>query len=143
MDLTTTPTTAAFTAPALLPGNTVYAPVTITNSGSLGLRYAATATYTGDTTLGAHLQASIATGVSTCDAAGFTSGTILATGRPLSGALFGDPTQGAQAGDRALPAAASDVLCVAVALPASVPNGAAGVSVTGAFTFTAEQTRNN
>ena len=57
--------------------------------------------------------------------------------------IFGDPTQGAQSGDRTLNAGASEVLCIQVSLPSSSGNTYQGITTTATFTFNAEQTANN
>ncbi|MDO8613371.1 MAG: hypothetical protein Q7R32_11200 [Dehalococcoidia bacterium] len=49
----------------------------------------------------------------------------------------------AQAGDRALAAGASDVLCFLVSLPLSTGNGFQSLTTTPTFDFVAEQTKNN
>jgi hypothetical protein len=57
--------------------------------------------------------------------------------------IIGDPTQGAQAGDRVLAAAADEVLCFHVLLPDTATDDVAGLTTTATFTFDAEQTANN
>ena len=146
VDLVATPATAVVTASAMAPGDQVTAPLDIANSGSLELRYSATSTSTEDT-LAAELDLTIKTGVTTCDDANWAAdGTVIYTG-PLGSTstigLFGDPTQGAQAGDRVLAAGANEVLCVNVTLPLSATNASQGQSTSATFTFDAEQTVNN
>jgi hypothetical protein len=70
------------------------------------------------------------------------NGTSLYTGTLANGA-FGDPTAGAQAGDRTLAGAASEVLCFAATLPSATGNAFQGATTTATFTFSAEQTANN
>jgi hypothetical protein len=117
----------------------------VNNDGSLQLRYSGVSVTTEDV-LAAQLDLTIKSGVTTCTNAGFgASGTVVyATGDlgSVAGtALFGSPTQGAQAGDRVLNAGVSEVLCFNVTLPlATVP---AATTTTATFTFDAEQTANN
>jgi hypothetical protein len=98
--------------------------------------------------LAAELDLTIKTGVTTCSNADFdTDGTVIygpaALGSVAGVNVIGDPTQGAQAGDRVLAAAASEVLCFNVLLPASAGDAIAGLTTTATFTFSAEQTANN
>ena len=57
--------------------------------------------------------------------------------------LVGDPTQGAQAGDRTLNGGRTEVLCFLVALPSSSGNTYQGLSSTATVAFQAEQTATN
>ena len=52
-------------------------------------------------------------------------------------------TVGAQAGDRTLAGAASEVLCFQAALPSATTSTYQGATTTATFTFSAEQTQNN
>jgi|SRR5450759_264377 hypothetical protein len=69
-------------------------------------------------------------------------GTSLYTGA-LASAAVGDPTQGAQAGDRTLAAAGSESLCFRATLPLATGNAYQNATTTTTFTFQAEQTANN
>jgi hypothetical protein len=69
-------------------------------------------------------------------------GTTLYSGA-LASAAFGNPSAGAQAGDRTLNAAASETLCFAANLPTSTGNAFQGATTSTTFTFSAEQTANN
>lgn len=147
LDLTAAPASAVFTVSDMAPGDAEVAALTIGNSGSIALRYAATST-TSENTLAAELDLTIKTGVTTCSAAGFdTDGTVVYgpadLGNTTPVALFGDATQGADAGDRTLGAGASEALCFRVALPLSANNSSQGASTTATFQFEAEQTDNN
>ena len=152
VDITAAPATAVLTAPAMAPGDSVTAPVTITNSGTAELRYAMTSTASGNTDLAAGLFFRVRSGVTTCSTEGFAAtGTNVygaaTPSRPLGGsaaiAIFGAPTQGADAGDRTLAAGASETLCLQITLPTSAPNSLASKTTTATFTFAAEQTKNN
>lgn len=146
IDIVATPATAVVTMPAMAPGDQVTAPLDVDNSGSLEFRYAATSTTTEDA-LASELVLTIKTGVTTCDDANWTAdGTAVYTG-VLGGttpvALFGDASQGSDAGDRVLAAGGTEVLCFNVTLPLSASNTSQGLATTATFTFDAEQTANN
>ena len=80
-----------------------------------------------------------------CTAGTFAGGTVQFGPAVLgaSGPVFGNPTQGAQAGDRALGAASNEQLCFVAALPLSTGNAFQAATTTVSFTFDAEQTKNN
>lgn len=146
VDLTVAPTTAVVTVPAMAPGDRVTAPLTVGNAGSLNLRYAMTSTTTEDT-LAAALVFTVKSGVATCSNAGFgATGTVVYSG-PLGSTatmpVFGNPAQGAQAGDRTIAAGGNEVLCLNVTLPLAAANTTQGQTTTATFTFAAEQTINN
>lgn len=147
LDLTVAPASTAITGLGLTPGDGVTAPLTITNSGSLALRYSMISVTTEDI-LASELVMTIKSGVTTCDSANFgASGTVLfngivgSTGAGVN--VLGDSAQGAQLGDRVLAPAASEVLCIDVQLPLSASNATQGQSTTATFTVNAEQTANN
>lgn len=146
IDLVATPATAVVTATDMAPGDQVTAELDALNNGTLELRYSATSTTTEDT-LAAELVLTVKSGVSTCDDANWTadgavlySGVLGTTGTTT---VFGDATQGADAGDRVLAAGANEPLCFNVTLPLAANNAAQGLSSTATFTFDAEQTANN
>ncbi|MCP5025756.1 MAG: hypothetical protein GY929_05675, partial [Actinomycetia bacterium] len=89
----------------------------------------------------------IKSGVTTCDDANWAAdGTVLYSGvlgTLATTTVFGDVTQGSQAGDRVLAAAANEALCFNVSLPLGAANSAQGLSTTATFDFVAEQTANN
>ena len=67
----------------------------------------------------------------------------LYTGK-LSSAVIGDPTQGAQAGDRTLVATTgSDTLTFTVSMPIATGDVYQGTTCSVDFVFAAEQTSNN
>jgi spore coat-associated protein N len=147
VDISTNPTTALVTYSDMAPGDEVTNPITVSNDGSLELRYAVTSTTTEDT-LAAQLDLTIKTGVTTCTNAGFdTDGTVIYGPADLGSTtgtdVIGDPTQGAQAGDRTLAASANEDLCFNVELPSSTGDSFQGLTTTATFTFAAEQTANN
>jgi spore coat-associated protein N len=168
--ISTLPTSALVTYTNMVPGDVVTAPLTVTNGGSLALRYAVTSTTTEDT-LAAQLDLEIKSGVTTCDDTHFgDDGTTIyvAGGGPgdlgsIAGInVVGDPTTGHQAGDRYLsgssdivdldgtypPGAGADApthedLCFQVSLPSGTGDTFQGLTTTATFTFNAEQRRNN
>ena len=86
--------------------------------------------------------------MATCTNAGFgVDGTVLYgpgdIGSTLGINLVGDPAPGAQAGDRTLSAAGSEVLCINVSLPLGTGNMYQSLSTTASFNFIGEQTANN
>lgn len=143
VDISTSPTSALVTFSGMVPGDLVTAPLTVSNAGTLELRYAMTTAITGSTTLSDGLELQIKSGVTTCTNAGFGgSGTSLYNSTLTTGAI-GDAAQGNQTGDRTLAASTSEVLCFQVRLPSSAGTGLQGLSTTATFTFAAEQTSNN
>jgi predicted ribosomally synthesized peptide with SipW-like signal peptide len=144
----------SLTTAALMPGDAVRSPVTVENDGSAQLRYAVSQTSTNADTLLLRDELSLViltedtgggafgTDGDYCDDA---NGTSLHASAALgaSSNLVGDPTQGADSGDRTLNAAANEVLCFYVSLPLSAANSSQGASTTTTFTFDAEQTANN
>lgn len=145
IDIATSPTTALLTMSAMVPGDQVTAPLTVQNNGTLQLRYAMRSTTTEDT-LAAQLVLTVKSGVNDCSNGGWSAtGTTLYSGilgSQAATAVLGSVADGAQAGDRTLAAAGSEVLCFNVTLPANASLGS-GASTTATFTFQAEQTTNN
>lgn len=146
VDLVATPASAVVTASAMAPGDQQTASLVVANSGTLELRYAVTSTTTEDVLAG-QLALTIKSGVTTCDEANWaTDGTVLYSGvlgTAATTTIFGDVTQGAQAGDRVLAASANETLCFNVTLPLAAANAAQGLSSSATFAFEAEQTANN
>jgi len=145
--ISTSPASAVVTFSNMAPGDLVTAPLTVSNDGTLALRYAVSSTTT-ENVLAGQLLLTIKTGVTTCTSGGFgADGTtvygpdVLGNTTPVN--LIGDPTQGAQAGDRTLAASANEVLCFKVSLPLATGNAFQGLTSTATFTFAGEQTTNN
>jgi predicted ribosomally synthesized peptide with SipW-like signal peptide len=146
VDISTSPTTALVTFSGMMPGDEVTNPITVSNDGTPELRYAVTSTTTEDV-LAAELDLTIKSGVTTCTNAGFdTDGSVVYATDDLGSMaginVIGDPTQGAQAGDRTLAASANEVLCFNVALPLA-STGPEDTTTTATFAFQAEQTQSN
>jgi hypothetical protein len=146
LDISASPATALFTATAMAPGDSATAPLTVSNDGSLDLRYAIESD-TDEDVLAAQLDLTIKSGVTTCDNTDWDAdGTVLYNGILGSTSvetLVGDKTQGADTGDRTLAATANEELCFHVELPLTAPDASQGVTTTATFTFYAEQTVNN
>lgn len=127
----------------MAPGDSVTAALTVSNAGTLQLRYAMTTSISGSTTLSDGLELQVKSGVTTCTTAGFgTDGTSLYNSTLTAGAI-GSAAQGGQGGDRTLNAGANEALCFQVRLPSSAADSLQGLSATATFTFVAEQTTNN
>lgn len=137
IDITSSPT-VAFTVTGMVPGDTNTQALTIANAGTAQFRYAMTAA--ASNTLGSTLTLTVKD-IGT-DCATFDGTTVLAA-TALDGAAIGSPTQGAQAGDRTLAGAASEVLCFRVSLPIGTGDALQGGTSAATFTFDAEQTANN
>jgi predicted ribosomally synthesized peptide with SipW-like signal peptide len=147
IDISTNPTTALVTFSGMAPGDQVTNPITVSNAGTLQLRYAVTSTTT-ENVLAAQLDLTIKTGVTACTNAGFgASGTVIYgpgdLGSTTGTNVIGNPAQGAQAGDRTLNASANEALCFHVELPSGTGNSFQGLTTTATFAFAAEQTANN
>lgn len=146
-----TPVTNAVSLPNMAPGDTVYGPITVSNTGSLALRYAmlSTSDATDANFLAAQLQMTVKTGIAaaSCNAAGWSGGAVAspaaAFGSTTGTKVFGDAAVGFQTGDRTLAAAATEVLCVQVTLPFSTGNTYQNKTTTAVFRYDAEQTANN
>jgi hypothetical protein len=146
VEISTSPATAFLHMSNMAPGDQVTAPITVSNDGSLDLRYAVTSTTTEDT-LAAQLKLTIKSGVTTCTNADFGgSGTVL-YGPEILGTMsgtevIGDPAPGFQSGDRPLDVDGSEDLCFSVTLRSDAI-GPMSAATTATFTFDAEQTTNN
>jgi len=147
LDISTSPVSAIVSFSAMAPGDTVTAPVTVSNDGTMQMRYAIRSTTTEDF-LAAQLDLTIKTGVTTCNNGGFSADGAVIYGAGDAGNigglnLVGDPSQGAHAGDRTLDAASNEILCIRVSLPSSTGNSYQGLTTTATLEFLAEQTANN
>ena len=147
--INTSPTTALVTFSNMAPGDEVVNPITVSNNGSLQLRYAVTSTTT-ENTLAAQLDMTIKSGVTTCTTGDFgTDGTVLYGPDDLGSMtpgdnVIGNPAQGDDPpGDRTLAASSSEVLCFKVSLPISTGNTFQNGTTTATFDFQSEQTTNN
>lgn len=144
LDISTQPA-AAVTAAHMVPGDSVVETLTVSNDGSVELRYSMSTTITGDTMLADQLQLTIKGGLTNCTEAAMTdgaSGTVIYQGS-LSMAGFGDATAGQQTGDRVLSPAGDEALCLRLLMPLDTSNEYQGKTTTATFNFSAEQTANN
>lgn len=141
IDLSLSPTTALFTASAMMPGDAVNGTLVVSNAGTGQLRYAMTSSATNADGLGLATLLTLAVREVGSGCAAFDG--PLVSGGILSGAAFGDPAQGADGGDRVLAGATSETLCFRASLPLTVPASIQGAATTVTFTFDAEQTANN
>jgi hypothetical protein len=137
------------TTSALMPGDSVTDDVVVENDGTAELRYAMTTSSTNPDSKA--LRDALTLTVKTIDVT--TPGTpcndfdgastLYDAVLGASTAGFGDPTAGADTGDRTLTAGANETLCFRVSLPSSTGNSAQGATTTTTFTFDAEQTSSN
>ena len=128
----------SFTATDILPGDTGSQTITVSDTGTGALRYAMTSSSDNSDGKGLADQMTLLVRAGTCAAPGAT----VYTGS-LSAAAFGDPTQGAQSGDRTVAAGASDSLCFTWTFPLASGNAYKSAATAATFTFAAEQTANN
>ena len=128
----------AFTVTNLMPGDSGSQTVTVSNTGTGAARYALSTSATNTDTKGLAAQMTLTIKAGTCPG----SGTALYSGA-LGSAAFGSSTQGAQPGDRDVPAAGSDSLCFAWSFPLTSGNPFQAAATTATFTFASEQTANN
>ena len=135
------PASALLTSSNMMPGDTLPGTLVVSNSGTGALRYAMTSASTNADAKGLMNQLTLTVKTLGTSCALF-DGTSVYAGA-LASALFGDPTQGAQAGDRTLAGAGSETLCFRATLPLATGNAYQNATTTTTFTFQAEQTANN
>lgn len=131
---------------SLVPGDEKYAGLTITNAGSLRMRYSVTAL--SSSPLAATLRlgvVALGTGTTSCTAATFAQGSpASALDEPFGATpaleLIGSDSAGPQPGDRVLAAGDNERLCLRVGFPTGAGLGAAarGTSASTTFVVTAE-----
>ena len=133
-----------------MPGSSITDDVVVENTGTAQLRYSVYQASTDDSSPnGPALYGALALVVRTIDAT--TPGTpcndfdgtqLFSSTLSVSGNVVGNPTSGADSGDRTLNAAANETLCFQVSLPFGTGNTYQGATSTTTFTFDAEQTAN-
>ena len=158
VDISTAPVTALLSLNPMGPGDEVSNPITITNSGSLELRYSLQRSADNPDAKGLRDILRIRVGLkggAGCDFPYYDSdgtATALSDDTQLYEGLnfpatatdtVGSAAQGAQAGDRVVAASASEDLCFAVTMPLSTSNAYQGSLTTATFDFVSEQTTNN
>ncbi|MCJ7668936.1 MAG: CalY family protein, partial [Dehalococcoidia bacterium] len=144
------PATAMFTVSNMAPGDIEYGGLEVTNNGSLELRYAMTTTADDTSTLDEQLDLTIdVVTASGNDTIWYTADDVVGDANiygpdgVLASALFGNTTQGEQAGDRTLASSVSEKLRFKVTLPLGTGDSYQNTTCTVAFIFDAEQTDNN
>jgi spore coat-associated protein N len=143
--------TATLTASTkMAPGDVTYRPITVTNTGSLDLRYAVTGITSAQTkALSTQLKYTIYQGVTApqCTAGTVGGGTAVVTDATIgttTAPLIGTTAPGQQSNERPIAAGGpADVLCVAIGLPIATTSTYAKATATVLLTFVGEQTRNN
>ncbi|MDQ4096689.1 MAG: CalY family protein [Actinomycetota bacterium] len=119
------------------PGDVKYAPLTVTNSGTLNLSYTMTTSATNPDTKELRdtlaLEARTVANEAACDSGGSGFNASTTTVIP-SGAL-----SAAAISARTLSAGASEVLCFKVALPSSAGDALQGATTVATFSFTGTQ----
>lgn len=128
----------SFTATGIMPGDSGSQTITVSNTGTGALRYAVSTSATNADTKGLAAQMTLTVKAGTCPGAGAN----LYSGA-LGSAALGSIAPGAQTGDRAVAAGASDQLCFAWSFPIASGNAFQTAATTATFTFDAEQTANN
>ncbi len=158
INISTSPTTALLTASTMAPGDRSTGSITVTNAGSLQLRYAIQRL--ADNTDAKLLRDALRLRVSlrgggACDFPFYNAdGSTVAHAddtQLYEGLNFpatatntvGDAATGSQAGDRTLAAAGSEVLCMSVVLPTTAGNTLQSATTTATLDFVSEQTTNN
>lgn len=128
----------------LAPGDQVAAAVSVKNDGNVDLRYSMVSSATtpsGDLAAQA-ITMVVKVNVTHCNSTGFNqSGTVVYSG-PLGSyagrKVIGDPTRGAQPGDRLLSPGEVETICVNVTMPSNVGNEYQGASTRVRFRFDSE-----
>jgi hypothetical protein len=117
---------------SLYPGASLYAGMTVANTGSGDFTYCMVSTASGDARLAADVRISVAdVAAGACNSAGFAAGISLAgESRGLAGPSFSG---------RVLRAGTSEYLCFHVRLPAGLPSSLQGASAQATLNFTAQQ----
>jgi hypothetical protein len=143
VDMTAGSGSVLFTAPSLIAGETVTTPVTVTNTGTIALRYAIKST-TSENSLAAQLDLQIKSGVTDCSNDGFALSGSTRYGPADVGSttginVVGNPTVGADTGDRTLAANTNEILCMQVSVPFTINASFQGATTTATFDFIGEQ----
>ena len=158
VDISSAPVSALLSLSAIAPGGEVNNPITITNAGTLQLRYAIQRQADDVDALGLRDVLRLRIGLkggAGCDFPYYTTAgavTTLTDDTQLYEGLnfpaaatdtVGSAGAGADAGDRVLATSATEDLCFAVIMPTSVGNAQQGATATAIFDFVSEQTANN
>lgn len=138
VSISASPSTALFTVSDMAPGDVEYAALTISNDGSLELRYdlSTSATDADLKGLAGQIDAEVRKVSSTCDATSFDASVDTIAAAAKLDVL-------ATASARTLASSASEVACYKVSLPSASGNVYQDATTTATFTFDAVQTANN
>ena len=121
----------------LIAGDNFDAELDVDNSGSLPLLYSLTTSVSSDALgLTNALQSTVR--VKTSNACSTRDGAVVYTGA-LAATSIGDPSHGAQTGDRTLGSGATEALCFTIVLPTTVDSTLQAASASATFTLSAEQ----
>ena len=137
VDISASPAQMLVGLSGIAPGDGVALPLTISNAGTIPLRYAMTTKIDGSSVLSDGLILSVRSDGVTCSNAVQAGGTEVYHG-PLTDGAIGDPERGHQAGDRTLDASESEMLCFHVRVPVAAADALQNLTVTATFTFGAE-----
>ena len=158
IDISTSPATALLTNVLMAPGEIIEAPITVTNAGTLQLRYAIQRLADNTDAKAMRDILRLRVGLKNGGACEFpyydTAGSpiVLVTDTELYEGLnfpatatntVGDVAQGSQANDRVLASLATEDLCFSVVMPLSTGNAYQNATTTATFDFVSEQTANN
>ena len=146
IDISTNPITEVVTYSDMAPGDSTGGQsLTVSNAGTLDLRYAVTMTATDTDAKHLYAELDLTIREEGTDCTTFDGAVLYGPTLPflLSGNLIGNPAQGEDTGDRLLAASADEVICFKVDLPLTAPDSVQDATTTAVFTFEAEQTDNN
>lgn len=115
------------------PGDVTYAPLVVSNTGTLDFTYVMETTTVGDDILASALRATVVVDATSCDAAGFASGTEIFAKAPLLGVALTGRSLAPAPGD------SSETLCFKIELPSEANNDLQDAGLNTYFSFTATQ----
>ena len=141
VEISTSPASAFLTMSNMAPGDSVTAQLTVSNDGTLQMRYAMTTATTDEDLLDLDQALTLVIREKGTNPCTTFDGTQVYSGT-LKAGVIGDPTPGGDDGDRTLNAHTPEDLCFKVTLPSDAI-GPMAAATTATFTFDAEQTTNN
>jgi hypothetical protein len=136
LSLGVNPATALFNVSNMKPGDASYAPLTLTNAGSLSLSYSMTSSASNADSKG--LAAALTAEVKLVPGATCNATTFGASSTVIAPSVTGLASLATTAG-RTVAAAGTEVACFKVTLPSTAGNALQGASTTASFTFAAAQ----
>ncbi len=137
------PVDAVITFTNMAPGDVVINPLTLTNNGTLALRYAMSTAASNADAKDLRDQLLLTVRTKTANPCASEDGAIVFGPLAINGAAIGSNAQGADTNDRTLAAAANEILCFKADLPLATGDAFQNAATTATFTFDAEQTVNN